>query len=155
MAQNLVKVKYHGASHHNKVLTSEGIKKLAEDNTILVSPELAIQLTEGGKSWSTTEDLKKYMKKAPVKFVEDEDDEVETEEDDETEEDEEDDEDEEEESDDLGDDEIKAIIKSIPKMSTKKLNEAAEEAGLNPDDFESRSALVKKLIKVLKGKETA
>ena len=148
MSQKLVKVKYHGATHHNKVLTPEGLKKLDEDNTILVSPELAIQLVEGGKSWSTTEDLKKFSKKASVKFVEND------EEDDEEEDEDNDNEEEEEEDNDLGDEEIKAIIKSIPKMTTKKLNEAAEEAGLNPEDFSTRKELVVKLIKVLKGKET-
>ncbi len=148
MPQNLVKVKYHGVTHHNKVLTPEGIKKLSEDNTILVSPELAIQLVEGGKSWSTTEDLKKFSKKVTAQFVESEDDEEEVNDYEEKTE-------KVEEEDILGDEEIKIIIKSIPKMTTKQLNEAAEEAGLNPDDFSSRKELVVKLIKVLKGKEAA
>ena len=150
-------------SNSPKTITSEGLKKFNSSREIEVSLELALQLVDD-KNWSCKEDLKKLAKKfgldeesKPKEEISDEDDESQNESEEENLADDEDikeEEEDEEESPDMGDDEIRSLIKKIPHMLFKDLKEAAVQAGIDVEGFakSDKKKLARLLIKTLKGK---
>lgn len=150
-----VKIKYLKAKEgHRKINTSEGVKKLDENNEIDVSIDLALQLVDN-ENWSCKQNLQMLAKKyqigqvKPKQVIEDDEDELEDS-------DEQDEQDvvSDEEVEDMGDEETKELIKQIPTMKFVALKEAAENAGIDTSDYTKaeRKKLARLVIKTLRGK---
>lgn len=135
-----------------KLITIEGKKTIDDKGEIEVSVNTARQMVDG-KNW----ELAKGEKFPPLKKkVEEQYDEEDLE--DENEEEIEDNDDEGDgDNDDVGDNETAELLKSIPKMKYKEAISTAEELGIDVEQYPKKDLLKlkTKIIKVLKGKETA
>jgi len=141
-----IKIKFLGKGI-KRVNTSEGKKELDKENCILVSTKLAKQLVDG-KNWeyNNLEDVTENEENEENEEDENENNELTEIDNDPI--------DAEAESENIGDETISEAIKSLPGMTIGELQEMAEESGIDSDEIDGKNkkALIKIIIKTLKGK---
>lgn len=157
-----VKIKMTKNPGYTNLITIEGKRKFDKDGCLQVSPKTAHQMVDG-KRWVYADPkegekaVADYLKNEERKKKMAEEDEESGSTSDDTSEDEEDEEDgtgdkdDEEDEESIGDEEIKATLKKLPKMKEKELKELAIDLDVEVDKGDKKATLVRKIRAKLKG----